>query len=269
MNPAPITTAEDGRAETAPKRCSASSTVRRTLTRSKPGIGGRTGTAPGLQHERVEREVVLAAVGGRPDGHRVPRRVDVDDLGVDADVEAEALEELLGCLEEQVVLVLDDAADVVRQAAVGVGDVTRPLDHHDLGLLVEATQAGGRRHAAGDTPHHHDPHRGVGGARLGGAARRGVGVRAHRSPPPRSVGPPTVPLGVPRTSVRLGPAGPLPSQPRDRPAHWLRPPPDPSRRDAPCRRRAGASPACCTPCARHVRPGRRPDRGARLPRRCR
>ena len=165
----------------------------------------------GAQHELVERQLVLAAVGGGAHGHAVPGRVDADDLGADADVEAEALEQLLGRLQEQVVLVLDDAADVVRQAAVGVGDVTGPLDHHDLGPLVEAPEPGGRGHATGHPTHHHDPHRGIAsvasGVLLGVVSAFVLIALLHGGPSPSTVSP----RGYLRSWFVPSPLRPLPS----------------------------------------------------------
>ena len=48
-NPAPITTAVRGLPRAWSAKSSASSTVRRTRTRSNPGNGGLTGAAPGLR----------------------------------------------------------------------------------------------------------------------------------------------------------------------------------------------------------------------------
>ena len=104
--------------------------------------------------------------------------IDVHDLAVDADVEAEALVELLRRLEQQVVLVLDDAADEVGQPAVGVGDVSGALEDDDLDRLVEAAEAGGGRHPAGDAADDdHLPERT--GTRLGGGLDRCVRHRTH------------------------------------------------------------------------------------------
>ena len=44
--------------------------------------------------------------------------VDGDDLAVDPDVQAEAVEELLGGLQRQILLLLDQPAHEVRQPAV-------------------------------------------------------------------------------------------------------------------------------------------------------
>ena len=122
----------------------------------KARYGGRTGTAPGLntslsyptrsdRPSTVERVVTLWLCG-----------IDVDDLGVDPDIEPESIEETLGRLQEQVVLVLDHPAHEIRESAIGIGDMARSLDDRDLGLLVEASEASGRRHSAGDATDDHD-----------------------------------------------------------------------------------------------------------------
>jgi hypothetical protein len=70
--------------------------------------------------------------------------VDVDNLGVDPDIEPKSIKEALGRLKQQVILVLDHAAHEIRQSAVGIGDMPRPFDHRDGGRLVEAPEASGR-----------------------------------------------------------------------------------------------------------------------------
>ena len=152
--PAPMTTALRGRVLASPSSSSASSTVRSTRTLSKPGSGGRTGAAPGLSTERVVGQL-RRRLGRRrrsgTDGDGVALRVDAHHLGAHPHVEPETLEETLGRLEQQIVLVLDHAADEVGQPAVGIGHVPRAFDHHDGGRLVEASQPGGGRHATGYT----------------------------------------------------------------------------------------------------------------------
>ena len=56
-------------------------------------------------------------------------------------------------LQEQGVTVLDDAAHVVGEAAVGERHVVAALEDDDVHGLVEATQAGGRGHARGHSAH--------------------------------------------------------------------------------------------------------------------
>ena len=224
------------------------------------------GHRAGAQHELVERQLVLAAVGRGAHRHAVPDGVDADDLGVDPDVEAEALEQLLGRLQEQVVLVLDDAADVVREAAVGVGDVTGPFDHHDLGPLVEAAEPGGRGHATGHPTHHHDPHR---------ACRPSVASEVLLGVGPVLVliallqGGPSLSTVSPRGYLQswfVASRAPVTVARRDRPADGLRPPPDPPRREARGRRRP-APDGGTHPRPGALRAGCDPDVGARLPRR--
>jgi hypothetical protein len=58
--------------------------------------------------------------------------------------------QLLERLEGEIVLLLDQTADEVRQSAVGERDVTGTLDNRDRHVGIEAAQPGCRGHAAGD-----------------------------------------------------------------------------------------------------------------------
>jgi hypothetical protein len=89
----------------------------------------------------------------------MPDGVDVDHLRAHPDVEAEPLEQALRGLQQEVVLVLDHAANEVRKAAVGVRNVTRALQHDDRCVLVEPAEPGGGRHPPGHAAHDHDPAR--------------------------------------------------------------------------------------------------------------
>jgi len=71
-------------------------------------------------------------------------------------LDVEALAEEPGRRDEQLALVEDDVADVVRQAAVCEGHVGAAVEEHYLGPLVEAAQARRARRAAGDPAHDHD-----------------------------------------------------------------------------------------------------------------
>ena len=66
--------------------------------------------------------------------------VDCRDLGLHANVDVEALLEALGRLYGELLALFDDAADVVRFAAVGIRDVAGALEDDDLGVLVVAAQ---------------------------------------------------------------------------------------------------------------------------------
>ena len=68
-----------------------------------------------------------------------------------AHVDVEALSERLGGVEQQLVPFGDDSADVVRQTAVGIRNVGAAFEDDDVGRFVEATDASGRRGAAGHT----------------------------------------------------------------------------------------------------------------------
>ena len=51
-------------------------------------------------------------------------------------------EKALRGLEGQRLRVFNDAADIIGQAAVGIGNVARPLKHHDLCLFIQSADAG-------------------------------------------------------------------------------------------------------------------------------
>ncbi len=84
------------------------------------------------------------------------RTVDGDDLVMDPDIEPEPVEELFGGLERQVLLLFDEPADEVRQAAVGERDVTGAFEHDDVGASVKTAKTSGRRHSSRDAPDDHD-----------------------------------------------------------------------------------------------------------------
>ena len=87
-----------------------------------------------------------------------PLRVDGLHLMAHLHLHPEPLPEALGGLEGQVLLVGDDAPDVVGQAAVGIGHVAGALIDHHLGLLVQAADAGGSGGAACDAADDDDFH---------------------------------------------------------------------------------------------------------------
>lgn len=68
-----------------------------------------------------------------------------------SDLEAEAFAEPVGRADEQRIAFWNDAADVVRQAAIGKGDVGPALDHEDVGRFVDPSRAGGGRSTSGHT----------------------------------------------------------------------------------------------------------------------
>ena len=77
--------------------------------------------------------------------------IDRDSLLADANVQPEPRTQRGGGLQQQGIALGDHTPDVVRQAAVRERHVATTLDDDDLGLLIQATQAGGGRHAAGHT----------------------------------------------------------------------------------------------------------------------
>ncbi len=71
------------------------------------------------EHELVVGDGTFGARDRRPGGDGVSRTVDGDDLVMHPDIESEPIEELLRGLQRQVLLLFDEAADEVRQTAVG------------------------------------------------------------------------------------------------------------------------------------------------------
>ena len=130
----------------------------------EPGQRGPDGRRAGAEDQRVVGELGRRTVPGGAHRDGVRGRVDGDHLGAHPHVEAEPVEEALGGLQQEVVLVLDHAADEVREAAVGVGHVARALEHDDRRLLVEAAEPGGGRHPPGHPADDHDPARAHGQA---------------------------------------------------------------------------------------------------------
>src|SRR5699024_7760739 len=96
------------------------------------------------------------------------------------DVQVEASAQGARGLEQQGAPVPVDAAEVVRKAAVGEGDVAGGLEDDDLGGFVAAAEAGGGGHASGD-PADDDGTgggiRGRGGVPVGRSVGGGGGVR--------------------------------------------------------------------------------------------
>jgi hypothetical protein len=73
------------------------------------------------------------------DGHLLRR--DGDRLATRSRVYSELVAEGVDVRHQQARLLLDDAPDVVWQPAVRVRDIRSPLDHENLGLFVQSTQA--------------------------------------------------------------------------------------------------------------------------------
>ena len=116
------------------------------------------GLRSGGEDELVIALVVLAAAGEGADVHGLCRAVYAHRLGEDAHVHVEAALEALRRLERELLAVGYDAADVVRQAAVRVGDISGALEHHDLRALVQPPEPrrGGRAAGnAADNKHFH------------------------------------------------------------------------------------------------------------------
>ena len=114
------------------------------------------GRAHGFGSGRKEEAVVSLAVRpavGRPHAERVGRRVKPDHFVTHTHVDAIAAAERFGRLHKQAVALGDDAAEVIRQAAIGIRDVLAALNEDDFGRLVQPSQTGGRSGATGHAAH--------------------------------------------------------------------------------------------------------------------
>lgn len=140
------------------------------------GHGRADGDGARGQDEDVVAPLLLPAGGEVPDAQHVPVPVGVDDLVAHPDVEAEPGAQGLRGVQEQRGALLDDAAHVVEQAAVGEGHVAAALVHPDLGVLQQSAQTGGRGHSAGDAAHDDDSH----------AVMLTAPLRPPRGPPARA-----------------------------------------------------------------------------------
>ena len=172
------------------------------------------------QHELVVFDDGLRAGARRTGGDGVRVTVDRDDFLVHAGVEPEPVEELLGRLEREVVLVLDQPADEVGEPAVREGHVARALEDRDLRVVVEPPQPRRRRHPARDAADDHHPQ----AVLRHGRHRRACGERGPgRAPvivqpwPTRSAGTTSPPRRRRRSSSVRRPSS---SSPRSRCETW-------------------------------------------------
>jgi hypothetical protein len=94
--------------------------------------------------------------------------VDFGDPVPDSHVQVEGHGERGWSVQQQRISPCDFAGEVVRQAAVGEGDVVPLLEDDDVGVLVKAAGAGRSAHAAGDASDDDDLQAALGGEGLGG-----------------------------------------------------------------------------------------------------
>ena len=157
--------------------------VREVGPRNRRADRGRTGG----EDELVVRLVVDPARGQVADADRLPVPVDGLHVGPRPHVQAEPLAEPLGGGDEELVPPRDDLADVVRQAAVGEGDVRPPLEQHDVRAFGQAAGAGRRGgspgDAADDDEFHDTPPAAEGVGHVGDT--RFHGIRASTRPMPQ------------------------------------------------------------------------------------
>jgi len=123
-------------------------------------VGTHRGGAGGDDQCVVALFIGFAGVGAADrDGLSFP--VHGHGLAVDAHVDVVLFAHGLRSLENEGGAVFYGAADVIRQAAVGKGDILAPLQHHDIRALIQSAEprrtAGAARHAADDDSFHMRP----------------------------------------------------------------------------------------------------------------
>ena len=117
--------------------------------RSIPGSGGRTGSAPVASTSASYRSWLSGARLKvlHLDGAVLP--IDAADFVPGANLDVKQVAEPLGRGDQQLASVGDHAADVVRQPAVGEGDVAASLEDEDFGVFIHAAEPRGARGAPG------------------------------------------------------------------------------------------------------------------------
>ena len=90
-------------------------------------------------HEFVVGLLVFGSVASA-DRDRFSRTVNGHRLAFRADVDVEFAPHLFHCLDEQRVAAADRSADIVGEAAVGVGNILPALKKDDLSLFIQASE---------------------------------------------------------------------------------------------------------------------------------
>ena len=116
---------------------------------------------PRAQHEPVIGLPVRPPLREVTHLHFLGLAVDADHVLPGPHVQRQGPAQALRRLQQQAVPVRDGPADVIRQAAVRERDVMVPLQHHDLGRLIQPPQPRPRRGTRRDTPHDHRLHPGT------------------------------------------------------------------------------------------------------------
>ena len=124
----------------------------------KPGDGDADGARAGGEEQAVVGQCLRRPIGVAH-GNGLGCAVDGRGLAVGAHLHVEALAEALGGHHQQVVPLRDDPAEVIRQAAIRIGDGRALLHHHNLGELVQPPQPRRRARPRGHPADDDDPHR--------------------------------------------------------------------------------------------------------------
>ena len=123
-----------------------------------PGQRGLGGSGPGGEEQLVITLLKFLPGVQIAHGDGLFLGVDGGDLMAHPHVHPEPPPEALWGLEGELLGVGDDPADVVGQAAIGVGDDSE-IARHNLGPLIQPADAGGRRGPSGHPAHDDDFHR--------------------------------------------------------------------------------------------------------------
>ncbi len=116
------------------------------------------GLRPGGENQLVIAFLEFLAGLQILDGDSFALRVESRDLVADPHLHPEAGEEALRRLKGQGLRVGDRTANVIGQAAVGIGNVPGPLKHDDLRLFVQTAEPGRRRGASRHTAYNDNLH---------------------------------------------------------------------------------------------------------------
>ena len=136
--------------------------VRQTAEGKDPlviGAGDRRADrlSAGAQNQSIIRLLVLCVFGLVVHDDGLGLAIDADDLAAGADIDVESLPHRLGSLDQKPYPVLDDAADVVRQAAIGEGNIAASFKQNDLGVFADPPGLSRRRRPARHATHDHNP----------------------------------------------------------------------------------------------------------------
>ena len=121
----------------------------------QPGLGG---LGPGGKQQLVVGFFKPLAAFQITHRYSLSLRVNGGDFVLHPHIHPEPGEKAFWGLKGQLLRVLNDPADVIGQATVGVRDISRTFKHHDFRLLVQPANPGGRRSASRHATYNHNFH---------------------------------------------------------------------------------------------------------------